>query len=52
MDVSQSRSGYYGEEKSLASAGNWTPAAQSIARRCIDWAIPTPVAKTNKKINV
>jgi hypothetical protein len=38
----QSRSGRCEEEKSLASTGNWTPAAEPVARLYTDWAIPTP----------
>jgi hypothetical protein len=38
----KSRSGRYGEEKNLASAGNRTPAVQHVASRYTNWAIPTP----------
>jgi hypothetical protein len=33
-----SRSGRYGEDKSLASAGNRPPAGLPVARRYTDWA--------------
>jgi hypothetical protein len=38
----QSRSGRCGGERNLALAGNRTPAVQPVARRCTDWAVPTP----------
>jgi hypothetical protein len=31
------------EEKSFASAGDWTPVVRSVVRHYIDWAIPAPV---------
>jgi hypothetical protein len=42
----QSRSGRYGENKNLSPAGNRIPAAQPVARRYTDWAIPYPVIIT------
>jgi hypothetical protein len=39
---SQSRSGRYGEEKSLASLGNRTPVILPVARRYNEGAIRTP----------
>jgi hypothetical protein len=30
------------EEKSFASAGDWTLVIQTVARHCIDWATPAP----------
>jgi hypothetical protein len=38
----QSPSGRCGEQKNLAPVGNRIPAFLFLARRCTDWAIPTP----------
>jgi hypothetical protein len=36
----QNQSRRYGEEKNLATAGNWNPAVQPLTRPHTDWAIP------------
>jgi hypothetical protein len=42
LDGPQSCSGSCGEEKNLSFAENRNPVVQSVAHRCLDWAIPTP----------
>jgi hypothetical protein len=50
----QNRSGRCGEEKTLTPTENRAPAVQPLARRFVDWAIPTPLkmyTKYNIKVN-
>jgi hypothetical protein len=46
----QSQSGRYGEDNYFASAGNRSPALQSVARRGVNWAIQTPIMTCSKKL--
>jgi hypothetical protein len=40
LQMPQSRSGSYAEEKNLTPTENWTPAVQPVARYFTNWAIP------------